>query len=138
MLDPLSVLCVLLGSLILAGRGPLIFAPTATLRFFRKFLATDARIRASAVVPAPLAAASIVLPLGEGEVAGILRAFGWLWAAVSLWLLAAPDSYRRIAGGIIRTVVAIATRSFHEPATNPAFIHSGHPGNGGAEGKNAL
>ena len=64
-------------------------------------MATNARIRGSAVVVAALAAACIVLPLGEGEVAGILRALGWLWAAVSLWLFAAPGSYRRIAGGML-------------------------------------
>ncbi len=33
--------------------------------------------------------------------AGIFRVLGWLWAAVSLWLLAAPDSYRRLAGGTL-------------------------------------
>ena len=98
-MDPLSVLCVLIGTLIIAG--PMIFAPTATLRFFNRLLATDARIRGSGVVLAPLAVATIALPPGEGEVAGILRVLGWLWAAASLWLLVAPSSYRGFAGGVL-------------------------------------
>ena len=100
-MDPLSVLCVLIGTLIIAGRGPMIFAPRATLRFFSRLLSTDARIRGIGVVLAPLAVATIALPLGEGEVAGILRVLGWLWAAASLWLLVAPSSYRRFAGGVL-------------------------------------
>ncbi len=100
-MDPLSILCVLIGALIIAGRGPMIFAPAATLRFTNTLLSTDARIRGIAVVLTPLAVALIALPLGEGEVAGILRFFGWVWAAAALWLLAAPGSYRRFAGGVV-------------------------------------
>jgi uncharacterized protein YjeT (DUF2065 family) len=80
----------------------MIFAPTATLRFFKRLLSTDARVRGiGVVVLAPLAVATIALPLGEGEVAGILRVLGWLWAAASLWLLVAPSSYRKFAGGVL-------------------------------------
>jgi hypothetical protein len=98
--DPLSTLCVLIGALIIAGRGPIIFAPAATLRFANTLLSADARIRGIAVVLMPLAVALIALPLGEGG-AGILRFSGWLWAAAALWLLAAPGSYRRFAGGVV-------------------------------------
>ena len=77
-MDPLSILCVLVGALIIAGRGPVIFAPAATLRFANTLLSTDAHIRGIAVVLTPLAVALIALPLGEGEVAGILRFFGWV------------------------------------------------------------
>ena len=100
-MDPLSILCVLIGTLIIAGRGPMIFAPTTTLRFFNRLLSTNARIRGIGVVLALLAAATIALPLGDGEVAGILGVLGRLWVAASLWLLVAPSSYRRFAGGVI-------------------------------------
>ncbi len=100
-MDPLSILCVLIGTLIVATRGPLIFAPTATLQFFKRLLSTNARIRLIATVGAPMAVALITLPLGPGNVAGILRVFGWIWASATLWLLAAPDSYRRVSGGIL-------------------------------------
>lgn len=100
-MDPFSGLCVLIGTLIIASRGPMIFAPTATLRFFRRLLSTDARIRGTGVALAPLAAATIALPHGEGEVAGILRVLGWLWAGASLWLLVAPSSYRSFVGNVL-------------------------------------
>ena len=100
-MDPVSTICVLIGALIIAGRGPMVFAPMATLRFANTLLSTDARIRGIAVVLTPLAVALIALPLGEGKVAGILRFFGWLWAAAALWLLAAPGSDRRFAGGVV-------------------------------------
>ncbi len=100
-MDPLSTLCVLIGALIIAGRGPMIFAPAATLRFSITLVSTDARIRGGAVVLTGLAVASIALPLGEGEVAGILRFFGWVWAATALWMLAAPSSFRYLVGGVI-------------------------------------
>ena len=101
MVDPPSILCVFLGLLFIAGRGPIIFAPRATLRFFDRLISTDAGIRGIGAVLAPLAVALIVIPLGEGAVAGILHALGWLWAAGTLLLLAAPDSYRRIARGVL-------------------------------------
>ncbi len=99
-MDPLSTICVLIGAVIIAGRGPLIFAPAATLRFANTLLSTDARVRGSAVVPTALAVAIIALPLGAGEVAGILRFFGWVWAASALWMLSSPDSFRYVAGGV--------------------------------------
>jgi uncharacterized protein YjeT (DUF2065 family) len=71
------------------------------LRFAKTLLSTDARIVESLSCRRPLAVALIALLLGEGEVAGILGLFGWLWAAAALWLLAAPGSYRRIAGGVV-------------------------------------
>ncbi len=99
-MDPLSALCVLIGALIIAGRGPMIFAPVATLRFAKALLSTDARIRGGAVVPTALAVAIIALPLGAGGVAGILRFLGWAWAATALWMLASPDSFRYLVGGV--------------------------------------
>ena len=100
-MDPPSILCVLLGLLFIAGHGPMIFAPRAALRFFERLISTDAGVRGIGVVLAPLAVALIVIPLGEGAVARILHALGWLWAAGSLLLLAAPDSYRGIARGVL-------------------------------------
>jgi hypothetical protein len=99
--DPSSTLSVLIGALIIATRGPLIFVPAATLRFYDKLIATHGRIRALAVVIAPLALALIALPLGEGRMAEMLRIVGWLFAAAVLWLVAAPGSYRTVARGFL-------------------------------------
>ncbi len=100
-MDPLSIVCVVIGILIIATRGPLVFAPTATLRVFERLISTDARIRVSGVAVAPFAVALIALPLGEGAAVEVLRALGWLWAGVTLWLLFAPGSYRRVVRGVL-------------------------------------
>ena len=100
-MDPLSTVTILLGALIIATRGPMIIAPTATLSFFAKILSSNVRIRMLAATLAPLAAALAFLPLGEGQVAALLRILGWLWAAAAVWLLAAPESYRHFAQGVL-------------------------------------
>jgi uncharacterized protein YjeT (DUF2065 family) len=62
--------------------------------------------------------------------AEILHILGWIWAAAALWLLAAPDSYRRIARGfldvfesadeaIVRMIGLVAV------AIGSAFVHFG-------------
>ena len=75
-MEPLSILCVLVGVLIIAVRAPLIFAPRATLRFFERLISTNAGIRGIDLAAAPLALAFVVLARGDGRVAGILHAVG--------------------------------------------------------------
>ncbi|MBW2294524.1 MAG: hypothetical protein JRG94_19765 [Deltaproteobacteria bacterium] len=100
-MDYLSILCILIGTLIIATRGPLIFAPRAMLRLIRWLIATDARLRGIGLVLTVLAAAPLLLPLGEGPVAGGLYALGWLLAFAALWLLFAPGPYRLVAQGVL-------------------------------------
>ena len=100
-MDPVSILCILLGLLVIVGRGPLLFAPQATLRFYERLLATDARVRVFGVVFGLLAVALLVPVPGEGTAAGLLRALGWIFAAGTVWLLAAPGSYRLVAQGVL-------------------------------------
>ncbi len=100
-MEPLSMLCVLIGILIIAVRAPMVFAPSATLRFFDRLISTDTGIRGIGLVIAPLALALVVLARGEGSAARILYALGWIYAAATLWLLAAPGSYRRLARGVL-------------------------------------
>lgn len=100
-MDSLSILCILIGTLIIAVRAPMIFAPSATLRFFDRLISTDTGIRGIGLMIAPLALALVALSRGDEPAAGILHALGWLFAAATLWLLAAPGSYRRIARGVL-------------------------------------
>lgn len=100
-MDYLSILCILIGTLIIATRGPLILAPRAMLRVIRGLISTDARLRGIGLVLVVLAAAPLLLPIGEGAVAGGLYALGWLLAVASLWLLTAPGSYRLVAQGVL-------------------------------------
>jgi len=84
-----SILCVLVGSLFIVARGPLVVAPRATLRVFRRLLATKARVRTFAIALVPLAAALILPSLGDGTAAEVLHALGWIYLAAILWLLLA-------------------------------------------------
>ena len=96
-----SIVCVSIGILIIFARGPMVFAPTATLRVYGRLVATKARIRAMGIMMAPFAVALIALPHDQGSAVEFARAFGWLWAAATLWLVATPGSFRRFARGLL-------------------------------------
>lgn len=103
-MDALSILCVALGVLILASRGPMLFAPAAYLRFLKELTSTNLRVRGLAAAFTPFVVALLALPLGDGEMAGILRFLGWLWAAAMLWMLAIPGSYRKLAVAVLEAM----------------------------------
>ena len=70
-MDAVAIICIVVGILIIVMRAPLIFEPSATLRFYdRVFLSTNARLRAFGVVLATVAIALLLLPFGEGALAG--------------------------------------------------------------------
>ena len=95
-MDSLSIMCIVLGTLTIVSRGPLIFAPSATLRSYdRLIISTNARFRAFGVVIATLAMALLFLSFGEGALAGFLHAVGWVMAAMALLMLVVPNVSRR-------------------------------------------
>ena len=101
-MDSLSIICIAVGILVIVGRGPLIFAPSATLRFYdRWLLSTNARFRALGAVIATLAMALLFSDFGEGVLAGLLRTFGWFMATVSLLLVVLPNVFRRFIQNIL-------------------------------------
>ena len=95
-MDSFSIICIAVGILVIVGRGPLIFAPSATLRFYdRWLLSTNARFRVFGVVFATLAMALLFSDFGEGVLAGLLHTFGWFMATVALLFLVLPNVLRR-------------------------------------------
>ena len=95
-MDLLSIICIAVGILVIVRRGPLIFAPSATLRFYdRWLLSTNARFRVFGVVFATLAMALLFSDFGEGVLAGLLHTFGWFMATVALLFLVLPNVLRR-------------------------------------------
>ena len=101
-MDLLSIYCVLLGGFIVAGRGPLLFAPRATLHAYERLVfSTDNRFRTLAVFVATLATSAILLPLGEGAPTGLIRALGWVVAVAALGGLVQPGPCRRFARGTL-------------------------------------
>jgi len=104
-MDSLSIFCIVLGILTIVGRGPLIFAPSATLRAYdRLFISTNTRLRAFAVVIAALAMTLLLLPFGDGSLAVFLHAVGWVMAVVALGILVFPDVVRRFVRNIFSFV----------------------------------
>ena len=96
-MDSLSIMCIVLGTLTIVSRGPLIFAPSVTLRSYdRLIISTNARFRAFGVVIATLAMALLFLSFGEGALAGFLHAVGWVVAAMALLMLVVPNVSRRL------------------------------------------
>ena len=97
----LSVFCIVFGILIVVSRGPLIFAPNATLRAWdRLIFATNARLRAFGVFVGILAVSLILLPFGEGGLAKFLHGLGWVVAAETLWILLLPNLFRGFARSV--------------------------------------
>ena len=93
--------CIAVGILVIIGRGPLIFAPTATLRFYdRWLLSTKVRFRVFGAVLATLSIALLFSDFGEGVPAGLLHTFGWFMAAVALLFLPLPNVLRRFIQSI--------------------------------------
>ena len=110
-MDSLSIICIVVGIFVIVTRGPLIFAPSATLRFGdRLLLSTNARFRAFGVVFATLAMALLFSDFGEGVLAGLLHTFGWFMATVALLFLVLPNVFR----GFIQTIFIYIEKSVDE------------------------
>ena len=97
-MDALAIICIVIGIGNIVENLPLVYAPSAALRFYdRVFFSTNARCRALGVVIAAVAMALFLLPFGDGPLAGFLHALGWVAAAEALWFWILPDSVRRVA-----------------------------------------
>ena len=100
-MEATSVLCILVGVLIVCLRAPQIVAPHATLRWLERFLARDRNLRAAGLALAPLGVALVVFADAGSAADLLLRALGFVLLAGMLWLVVAPDTYRRIARGVM-------------------------------------
>ena len=113
-MDSLSIICIAVGFLVIVTRGPLIFAPSATLRFYDKwFFSTNTRFRVIGVVFATLAMALLFSDFGEGVLAGLLHTFGWFMATVALLFLVLPNVFR----GFIQTIFGYIEKSVDKRIT---------------------
>jgi len=99
--NSLSILYILIGSLVVAARAPMVIAPRATLRWYDGLISTDSRVRWIGVGFAPLALAMVVLPGGGSRSADVMIALGCAFGVATAWLLLAPATYRRIAHGVV-------------------------------------
>ena len=97
----LGIVAVLVGTLIVVTRAPLVFAPQATLNGFERIIRSDSAVRGLGAMLAPLGVALILLSRGEGLVVVVLAVLGWLFTPAALWLIASPTTYRRVAIGAL-------------------------------------
>ena len=87
-----------LGALIIATRGPLIFAPAATLAFYRRLLGSVAGIRAVGVAVTGVGMALVATSEGAGGAERFMATLGWVIASVAiLFLIIAPNLFRSLA-----------------------------------------
>jgi uncharacterized protein YjeT (DUF2065 family) len=98
-MSALAIVTTVWGVLIVLTRGPLIFAPQATLGMYRKLLETDARIRVLGACVVALGVALAVSARGVDQTAAqVLFAIACLMAlGAAIFLLLFPSAYRELA-----------------------------------------
>ena len=101
-MNTLSNLFVGLGVLVIVGRGPLIFAPRATLRFYSSIFSTVLRIRGMGVVVGVFGAVLLCFDYGTGAIAGWISIFGWFLVSTAFALVVLPTPFCGIFQGILR------------------------------------
>ncbi len=102
-MDPLAIACVALGLLVILSRAPLVVAPAATLRSYRKLLASTARTRIVGVLVLVLGVAVVTPAWGiERTVVQVLAVLGWLLCFGGALLLVFPAAFRLLADNLLR------------------------------------
>lgn len=101
-MNDVSLASIALGILMIAVRGPLIFAPQATLRVYGSLLATSARVRIMGCVFAPFGLATwLATADAESTLAQFVAVFSWALIAGGVFLLLLPGAYQRFALSIL-------------------------------------
>ncbi|MBW2244881.1 MAG: hypothetical protein JRH01_23110 [Deltaproteobacteria bacterium] len=107
-MEPLAIATAIVALLIIASRGPLIFAPTATLNVYRRWLSTPGRIRLvgslAALLAVPLIVTGREAQTQHGGIAIGIEGLGWLMMGAALWLVLAPQHYLRIVYAVFDAV----------------------------------
>ena len=97
-MSAVGIVSIVLGVLAVGGRGSLLLAPEATLRWFKGLIATNGRLRLLGGLMLTLGAAMVWAGSPEDSVlAFILEILGWPVVGMSALLLLFPGVYRAIA-----------------------------------------
>ena len=98
-MEPITIVTAFVAALYIVGRGPLVFAPTATAAFYRRLFSTTGAIRVFGGLLVLLAAALIVTArqarADQGGITILIEGFGWLTAVATLLPLATPKFFQR-------------------------------------------
>ena len=95
-MDTPSAMYIGLGILIIAGRGPLMFAPHATLWFYRRhFFSTNAQFRWVGLIAIMFAIAILYASLHAPMMGDLLQVFACIAALGALLAFGFPSLFRR-------------------------------------------
>lgn len=102
-MSEVGVVSIVVGVVVVCGRGALLVAPAATLHWFEDAIATNGRTRALGALILTLGAAMIWAGASDHSgLATILWVFGWVVAGIStLALVLFPAVYRAIAKAVL-------------------------------------
>ena len=105
----LGVVSVVLGILLIATRGPLIFMPEASTRFYRKVLRKEMLVRILGLFTAVLSLAMIAGAWGEEKSgAQIVMVLGWILAVAALCEMLFPSVVQAIMDVFLDANSAVA------------------------------
>ncbi len=107
-MSELAIVCVVAGGLVIATRGPLIFAPQQTVEVYRRVFRSQAGTRAIGALVVAFGAALVLAGRGpETSGSGLLLILAVLLAGSGALMLLGPSLFRRLA----ETILDIATDS---------------------------
>ena len=110
-MNALALVSILLGLLIIATRGPLIFAPEGTQRVFLSMIETPARVRV-------LGCFLLLIGLGAlggasggyGTLSTVISVIGWFMLGGGVFVLILPAVYQRFAQSVLEAFDASTLR----------------------------
>ena len=98
-MEAVGIVSIAVGVLVVCGRGFLVMAPGATLRWFQRLISSNGRTRVFGAFLVPLG--TVMVWVGNSEdsgLAGVLSFVGWAFVAGSTLLLVLfPGAYRAVA-----------------------------------------
>ena len=107
-MEPIALAILVFAVLLIATRGPLVFAPATTLAVYRRCIATPRRVRALGAVAAVFAALLILTGQAaheeHGGLALGLEGLGWVLAGSAAWLAIHPPGYQRLVESILDAI----------------------------------
>lgn len=102
-MSEVGVVSIVVGVIVVCGRGALLVAPAATLRWFGGVIATNCGTRALGAIALTLGAAMVWAGASEHSgLATVLSVVGWIIVGISsLALVLFPGPYRAIAEAVL-------------------------------------
>ncbi len=101
LMSGVGIVCIVFGTLSVGARLPQVVAPRQNLRWLRRLVSSDSRIRVLGAAFLPLGAAMVWVGYpADGDLAGVVMFFGlWILGGSLLLLIPFPAAYRSLVEG---------------------------------------